>query len=92
MIRGRGGDPMTSTSQGLVILHEDDHLLVCVKPAGIPTANAPRGETSLYTLARGTRPFIGVVSRIDAPVSEPSAPSTKPAATAAADPLLEPPI
>jgi 23S rRNA pseudouridine1911/1915/1917 synthase len=60
---------MSSTSLGLVILHEDDHLLVCVKPAGIPTANAPRGETSLYTLARRTRPFIGVVSRIDAPVS-----------------------
>jgi len=52
-----------------VILHEDDHLLVCVKPAGIPTANAPRGEASLYGLARATRPFIGVVSRIDAPVS-----------------------
>lgn len=60
---------MSSVSRGLVILHEDDHLLVCVKPAGIPTANALPGETSLYTLARGTRPFIGVVSRIDAPVS-----------------------
>lgn len=69
IIRGRGGDPMSSVSRGLVILHEDDHLLVCVKPAGIPTANALPGETSLYTLARGTRPFIGVVSRIDAPVS-----------------------
>ena len=60
---------MSSVFRGLVILHEDDHLLGCVKPAGIPTANAPRGETSLYTLARGTRSFIGVVSRIDAPVS-----------------------
>jgi 23S rRNA pseudouridine1911/1915/1917 synthase len=60
---------MSSIPQGLVILHEDDHLLACVKPAGIPTANAPRGETSLYTLARRGRSFIGVVSRIDAPVS-----------------------
>jgi len=69
MIRGRGGDPMSRIPHGLMIAHEDHHLLACVKPAGIPTANAPRGETSLYTLARGTRSFIGVVSRIDAPVS-----------------------
>jgi 23S rRNA pseudouridine1911/1915/1917 synthase len=60
---------MTNIPRGLVIAHEDDLLLACVKPAGIPTANAPRGETSLYTLARETRPFVGVVSRIDAPVS-----------------------
>lgn len=52
-----------------MVLHEDDHLLVCVKPAGLPTANVPRGESSLYGLARAGRPFIGVVSRIDAPVS-----------------------
>ena len=69
MIRKRDGDPMSSTSPSLVILYEDDHLLVCVKPAGVPTANAPRGETSLYTLVRRTRSFIGVVSRIDSPVS-----------------------
>ena len=52
-----------------MILHEDDHLLAVVKPAGIPTANAPSGVESIYTLARRTRPFVGVVSRIDAPVS-----------------------
>jgi len=60
---------MTRFSGALVILHEDDHLLAVVKPAGIPTANAPSGVESIYTLARRTRPFVGVVSRIDAPVS-----------------------
>lgn len=42
-----------------------------VKPAGLPTANAPRGSTSLFTLLQAARPggFLGVVSRLDAPVS-----------------------
>ena len=53
----------------LEILFEDDQLLAVVKPMGIPTANAPAGAVSLYSLARQARPFIGVVSRIDAPVS-----------------------
>jgi 23S rRNA pseudouridine1911/1915/1917 synthase len=56
----------------LTILLEDDHLLAAVKPAGLPTANAPRGTPSLFTtvqayLSRGA--FVGVVSRLDAPVS-----------------------
>jgi 23S rRNA pseudouridine1911/1915/1917 synthase len=47
-------------------------MLVAVKPAGLPTANAPRGRPSLFTLAQGHLPpgaFVGVVSRLDAPVS-----------------------
>jgi len=54
------------------ILLEDDHLLVAVKPPGLPTANAPRGQESLFTqLSRRAGPggFIGIVSRLDAPVS-----------------------
>lgn len=54
------------------ILFEDDHLLVVVKPAGLPTANAARGAESLYEIlrhARGRDAFIGVVSRLDALVS-----------------------
>lgn len=56
----------------LEILIEDDHLLAVVKPAGLPTANAARGTPSLFTavqthLPRGS--FVGVVSRLDAPVS-----------------------
>ncbi|MFM7249137.1 MAG: RluA family pseudouridine synthase [Planctomycetaceae bacterium] len=54
---------------GLEILHEDEHLLGVVKPAGIPTAHAAAGGDSLYARARATRPFVGVVSRLDLPVS-----------------------
>jgi len=46
-------------------------LLVLVKPAGLPTANAPRGADSVVARLRRRRPgaFWGVVSRLDAPVS-----------------------
>lgn len=57
---------------GLDVLHEDDTLIVLVKPAGVPTAHAPRGTPSMYSLVRASRPtgaFLGVVSRLDAPVS-----------------------
>lgn len=53
-------------------IHEDDALIVVAKPAGVPTANAPRGATSMFSLvqaARGRGGFLGVVSRLDAPVS-----------------------
>jgi 23S rRNA pseudouridine1911/1915/1917 synthase len=67
---GRSGNPeMRFTPE---ILFEDDDLLVAVKPAGLPTANAPRGTPSLFTqLSRRAGPdgFIGIVSRLDAPVS-----------------------
>lgn len=45
--------------------------MVVVKPAGLPTANAARGEESVYTILsrRGRGAFVGVVSRLDAPVS-----------------------
>ena len=61
---GPSGDPE--------ILFEDDDLLVAVKPAGLPTANAPRGTPSLFTKHSGRvgpDGFIGIVSRLDAPVS-----------------------
>lgn len=56
----------------LEILLEDDHLLAAVKPTGLPTANAPRGRASLFTAVQDHLPpgaFVGVVSRLDAPVS-----------------------
>lgn len=56
----------------LDVLHEDDALIVLLKPAGVPTANAPRGTLSMYSLVQAGRPpgaFLGVVSRLDAPVS-----------------------
>ncbi|MFM8733638.1 MAG: RluA family pseudouridine synthase [Pirellulales bacterium] len=54
------------------ILFEDDHLIAVVKPAGLPTANAAPGAESLFTLLKerfGPAAFVGIVSRLDAPVS-----------------------
>ncbi len=62
----------------LKILFEDNHLLVVDKPAGIATMGAAADEVSLWALARQyikqryDKPgnvYLGVVSRIDAPVS-----------------------
>jgi len=63
---------MTPPPRNPETLFEDDHLLVVVKPAGLPTANAPSGEPSLYAFLKrrlGQGAFVGVVSRLDAPVS-----------------------
>ncbi len=83
----RRGDPLASTilrgeSWGMGkehpepwqidVVFEDDHLVAAVKPAGLPTANAPRGATSLFTILAdrlGPSSFVGIVSRLDAPVS-----------------------
>lgn len=61
------------------IIHEDAAIIAVAKPAGIATANVPAGEASVFTLVRGLladrdrgRPepvFLGVVSRLDRPVS-----------------------
>ena len=53
------------------ILFEDDHLIAVVKPAGLITANAPAGKPSLFTWLKDHvgGGFIGIVSRLDAPVS-----------------------
>ena len=60
------------------VLYEDNHLLVLDKPAGIATQGAPANEESLFTLAQRyvkiTREkpgavYLGVVSRLDLPVS-----------------------
>jgi len=62
----------------LTVLHEDNHLLVLSKPAGLPTRGTPGGRPTLLTLAkeyvkhRYRKPgnvYLGVVSRLDAPVT-----------------------
>lgn len=63
---------LRSTVGDVSILFEDADLIVLVKPAGLPTANAPRGAESLHALLKtrlGQAAFVGVVSRLDAPVS-----------------------
>lgn len=60
------------------ILFEDNHLLVVQKPVGLPTMGAAAGEPSLVQLLkefikhRDQKPgnvYLGVVSRLDSPVS-----------------------
>ena len=54
------------------ILFEDEYVMAMVKPPELPTANAPKGTESLFTLVQAYLPtaaFVGVVSRLDALVS-----------------------
>ncbi|MEN6449724.1 MAG: RluA family pseudouridine synthase [Thermoguttaceae bacterium] len=60
------------------ILYEDNHLLAVAKPAGLPTMGTPGGQATLLTLCkeyvkeRYQKPgnvYLGVMSRLDAPVS-----------------------
>ena len=63
---------MAANLSHLESITEDDHLIAVVKPAGLPTANAARGTPSVFTILQESRPagaFLGVVSRLDAPVS-----------------------
>ncbi len=62
----------------LQVLYEDNHLLAVNKPAGLPTMGAPAGKSSLLEIARRYvaekygkpgRAYLGVVSRLDAPVT-----------------------
>jgi 23S rRNA pseudouridine1911/1915/1917 synthase len=65
-------------SLALDVLYEDNHLLVLNKPAALPTMGTPGGEPTLLSLAREyvkqkyQKPgnvYLGVVSRLDAPVT-----------------------
>jgi RluA family pseudouridine synthase len=58
------------------VLFEDEALIAVAKPAGLATANVPPGEPSAFREVRrllvdrhGGEPFLGVVSRLDRPVS-----------------------
>ena len=59
------------------VLFEDSKLIVVDKPAGLATAHVPADQESLYTWARqhcrtneaSPPPFVGIVSRLDVPVS-----------------------
>jgi 23S rRNA pseudouridine1911/1915/1917 synthase len=77
---------MSALPRGIEILHEDAHLIALVKPAGLPTANAAPGEESVHAWLRrrfGPRGFVGIVSRLDAPVSGVVVIGKTPAAAAA---------
>ena len=62
----------------LNVLYEDNHLLAVAKPAGLATMGTPGGTTSLLEVAREyvrlkyAKPgnvYLGVMSRLDAPVT-----------------------
>lgn len=57
------------------ILYEDDAIIICVKPAGIATQTKRIGEKDMesmlrtYRMQKGEASYIGVVHRLDQPVS-----------------------
>jgi len=62
----------------LEVLYEDNHLLAVAKPAGLATMGVPKGKPTLlaaakeYLKRRYQKPgkvFLGVVSRLDGPVT-----------------------
>lgn len=66
------------THPPLHVLFEDNHLLAVVKPAGLATMGVAAGQTSVLSIARDyvkrryNKPgnvYLGVVSRLDEPVS-----------------------
>jgi len=72
MPRPPGPSDAVTGAGPIQILFEDDRLVVIVKPAGLATANVPVGVPSVHALLRrrwGGGAFVGIVSRLDAPVS-----------------------
>ncbi|MEW6073688.1 MAG: RluA family pseudouridine synthase [Planctomycetota bacterium] len=62
----------------LEVLHDDNHLLAVVKPAGVPLVPDASGDESLFAVARAWvkrrygkpgEAYLGVVHRLDRPVS-----------------------
>ena len=57
------------------IIYEDDVILVCVKPAGVATQTKQIGQKDMesmlrtYRMQKGEPSYIGVVHRLDQPVS-----------------------
>ena len=69
---------MASTSHQLDVLYEDNHLLVVNKSALLPTMGVAQGRPSLLSVAKEyirnkySKPgnvYLGIVSRLDAPVT-----------------------
>lgn len=60
---------------GLEILYEDSAIIVCVKPAGVATQTKQIGQKDMesmlrtYRMQKGEPSYIGVVHRLDQPVS-----------------------
>lgn len=61
----------------LNILHEDEYIIVCYKPAGIPTQTSKMGEQDMVSILKNylykkqvdkREPYVAVIHRLDQPV------------------------
>ena len=54
----------------LEILYEDEEILVCHKPSGVPVQTAKLGAMDLVSEIRNylKSPYLGVIHRLDQPV------------------------
>lgn len=60
----------------LNILHEDEHIIVCYKPAGVPTQTSKMGEQDMVSILKNylykkqekKEPYVAVIHRLDQPV------------------------
>ena len=61
----------------LNILHEDEYIIVCYKPVGIPTQTSKMGEQDMVSILKNylykkqvdkREPYIAVIHRLDQPV------------------------
>ena len=54
----------------LHILHEDEHIIVCYKPAGIPTQTKKLGEQDMVSILKNYLKggYVAVIHRLDQPV------------------------
>lgn len=59
--------------QSINILYEDKHLIVCIKPAGVPVQTKSIGTPDMVSLLKnhlsaGKTPYLSVIHRLDQPV------------------------
>ena len=61
----------------LNVLYEDEHIIVCYKPSGIPTQTAKLGAADMVSLLKNylykkktekKEPYVAVIHRLDQPV------------------------
>ena len=64
------------------ILFEDKDLLLCRKPAGVPSQPDPSGQPDLITALSGSRSFVRLIHRLDTPTGGIMAFGLSPKATA----------